>query len=282
MTEIARSVLACPRCRAAPLDFSGERIACATCGWHGEMRGKIFSALPDTQEARFDTLHEAIEAQNNHPVVWRWFYEQQCAAIAAALQPGRIALDLGCGPEAPYDKPSGATIVGADLSRASLEDNRDVDLGVHASAAALPVADRSIDAVIAFYIFHHMVGETVAATRKNVEAGFAELGRIAKPGAEILVFEICPWGPAWLAERIGWTAARRVGGKFIDFLFWPSAFYEALGRRVFGPAASFERVRYPLEWNASFTPVIGLPWLSVPRFAYPFDVMLFRWRTPAA
>jgi SAM-dependent methyltransferase len=282
MTELARRVLACPRCRKSHLDIAAERCICTGCNWQGEMRGKIFSALPEAQEARFDTLHEAIEAQNNHPVVWRWFYARQCEAIAAALQPGRIALDLGCGPEAPYDKPAGALIVGADLSRASLEDNRDIDLGVHASATALPIADRSIEAVIAFYVFHHMVGDNVAATRSNVEAGFAELGRIAKPGAEILVFEICPWAPAWIVERVGWTASRRVIGKFIDFLFWPREFYEALGRRAFGEAAKFERIRYGLKWNAWFTPVIGLSWLSVPRFAYPFNLYLFRWRLPAA
>jgi SAM-dependent methyltransferase len=280
MTELPRRVLACPHCRKSPLEWTAPRVACTGCGWQGEMQGKIFSALPATQEARFDTLHEAIEAQNSHPVVWRWFYARQCEAIASALKPGGVGLDLGCGPKAPYEKPPGAVIVGADLSRASLEDNRDLDLGLHASAASLPIADRSIETVIAFYVFHHMVGDSLMATRRNVEAGFAELGRIAKPGAEILLFEICPWRPAWLVERIAWTASRRMIGKFIDFLFWPRDFYESLGRRVFGATASFERVRYSLEWNAWFTPVIGVPWLSVPRFAYPFDLYLFRWRLP--
>jgi ubiquinone/menaquinone biosynthesis C-methylase UbiE len=167
--------------------------------------------------------------------------------------------------------------VGADLSLASLADNKDVDLALHASAASLPLADRSIDAVIAIYVFHHMVGESVAATRANIEAAFAELGRVVKPGGEVLVFEICPWRGAWIAERLGWTAARRAIGTFIDFLFWPPQVYEALGRRAFGDAA-LERTVYRLEWNAWFTPVIGMPWLEWPRFAYPFDVCLFRWQ----
>ena len=82
---------------------------------------------------------------------------------------------------------------------------------------------------------------------------------------------------AWIAERLGWTAARRAIGTFIDFLFWPPQFYEALGRRAFGDA-TLQRQIYRLEWNAWFTPVIGMPWLEWPHFAYPFDVCLFRWQ----
>jgi ubiquinone/menaquinone biosynthesis C-methylase UbiE len=278
---LSRCVLACPRCRHAALDFTPEGIVCRDCGWRGTLRNGVFAALDADAPARFDTLHEVIEAQNAHPVVWRWLYDAQCRVLAEALRPGRVLLDIGCGPAAPYAKPAGALVVGADRSLASLDANRDIDLGLHASAAALPLADRSIDVAAAIYVFHHMVGATVAETLHNVEAAFAELSRVIKPGGEVLIFEICPWRATWLAERLGWATARRTIGRFIDFLFLPQPTYEALGRRFF-PGATLDRRVYDIEGGAWFPPVLGLPWLKWPRFAYPFDVCLFRWQFPAA
>jgi len=274
--DLARRVLACPRCHRAAPAFTTDQIDCPACGWRGKIRNGVVSTLADTGTARFETLHESIEAQNSHPVVWRWFYEEQCRAFAAALRPRRAVQDLGSSPTAPYAKPAGAVVVGVDLSLVSLADNKHIDLALHATAALL-LADRSIDAALAIYVFHHMVGESVAATRANIEAAFAELGRVVKPGGEVLVFEMCAWRGAWISERLGWTAARDTIGKFIDFPFWPPQVYEALGRRAFGDAA-LQRVIYCLEWSAWFTPVIGMPRLEWPRFAYPLDVCLFRWQ----
>lgn len=261
------------------LEFAADIVVCPDCAWRGELKDGLFAARDAGGTARFDTLHTAIGDQNSHPVIWRWLYEEQCRAIAEVLRAGFVMLDLGCGPAAPYAKPSGTLVVGADLSLASLADNRDVDLAIHAAAGSLPLADRSVDVTAAIYVFHHMVGDTVRQTIRNVEAAFAEIARVTKPGGEVLILEICPWRAAWLGERFGWTPARRLIGKFIDFLFLPSQFYEALGRRAFVGATPERRI-YKLEWNAWFPPVIGLPWLRWPRFAYPFDVYLFRWRLP--
>jgi len=278
---LARRVLACPRCRRADLEFAADGVVCKNCAWRGTLRNGVFAALDAAEPARFDALHTVIEAQNSHPVVWRWLYEEQCRAIVSAVRPGRVLLDLGCGPAAPYPKPEGALVVGADLSLASLAVNRDLDLAVHASASSLPLADRSVDVAAAIYVFHHMVGDTVAETLRNVEAAFTELGRVMRPGGEVLVLEICPWRWAWTAERLGWVAARRAIGKFIDFLFLPPRLYETLGRVAF-PGAALDRRVYALEGSAWFPPVLGLPWLEWPRFAYPFDVCLFHWRLDGA
>jgi ubiquinone/menaquinone biosynthesis C-methylase UbiE len=277
--DLARRILICPHCRHATLDFRPDAVACRDCGWLGTLRDGVFAARDVGGTARFDTLHEVIEAQNAHPVVWRWLYAEQCRVLTEATRAGGVLLDLGCGPAPPYAKPEGALVVGADLSLASLAANRQLDLAVHASAGAMPLADRSIDVAAAIYVFHHMVGRTVAETLRNVEAAFAELGRVMKPGGEVLIFEICPWRPAWLAERLIWTATRRIVGRFIDFLFLPPRLYETLGRKAF-PGARFDRHKYRLEGGAWFPPVLGLPWLQWPRFAYPFNVYLFRWQLP--
>ena len=274
---LAGRVLACPRCRHAPLAVEGGRTACASCGWQGEMAGAVVSTMGERHAATFDALHGHIAEHNAHPGVWRLCYERQVQEIETALTPGRIALDLGCGPGAPYAKPPGAIVVGVDPSIPSLAANRDIDLGLHASAAHLPLADRSVDAAIAIYVLHHMVGETVAATRANVAAAFAEMARVVKPDGQVVVLEICPWPPAWAAERVGWSLIRKIAGPRIDFLFWPPDALAAMGRAAF-PGAALERRRYQTGWFETFPPVIGLPWLKVPRFLYPFDPYIFRWR----
>lgn len=81
---------------------------------------------------------------------------------------------------------------------------------------------------------------------------------MVKPGGEVRMSEMCRSGGAWIAERLGWTLARRAIGTVIDILFRPPQAYEDLGRRAFGDA-------------------LPQPRLAWPRFAHPFDVCLFRW-----
>ena len=97
-----------------------------------------------------------------------------------------------------------------------------------------------------------------------------------KPGGEVRMSEMCRSGGAWIAERLGWTLARRAIGTVIDILFRPPQAYEDLGRRAFGDALPQPRI-YPLPWSAQFTPTTSMPRLAWPRFAHPFDVCLFRW-----
>lgn len=67
-----------------------------------------------------------------------------------------------------------------------------MDLRIHGSATALPLADRSIDAIVCFYSIHHMVGATVAQNRALVNAAFQEFGRVLKLHGELFVFELAP------------------------------------------------------------------------------------------
>jgi ubiquinone/menaquinone biosynthesis C-methylase UbiE len=260
------------------MTFSNDDVACTRCNWIGEVKGTIVSSLEESRSTRFDNLHATFAAHNSDLGTWRHCYEQQCEAIATAFAPGRVTLDLGCGPGAPYVKPAGAFVVGVDPSLPSLVANRDIDLGLHATAAKLPLADQSVDAVIAIYVLHHMVGETISATRANVVAAFAEMARVVKPGGDVLVLEVCPWPLTWIAERVAWTLIRRIVGPPIDFLFWPPSELVAMGRAAF-PGAHLEQRRYRMAWMQTFPPVIALPWLKVPRFLYPFDPWVFRWRT---
>lgn len=271
-----QALLACPRCGSGPLDLADAQVTCSACDWAGQRQGRILSVSDAPLEASFDDKHDMVDDHNHHPKVWDLCYRRQCAAIEATLEPGGVLLDLGCGPAAPYAAP-GVRIIGVDPSMRSLAINDDIALGLHTTAGRLPLTDASVDAVVAIYSLHHMIGSSVEDTAANVEQAFAEIARVAKPGAEVIVMEISPWRFAWPAERLGWGLARRLLPSIVDFVFWPAHTLAELGRRTF-PGATLTTETLDIGRFDVFPPVIGITWLKIPRCTYPFDVVLLRWR----
>lgn len=56
-----------------------------------------------------------------------------------------------CGSALPYRRSKPWVLIGADLSYESLRANTEVDIPVYGSAAELPLADHSVDAVVSLY-----------------------------------------------------------------------------------------------------------------------------------
>jgi ubiquinone/menaquinone biosynthesis C-methylase UbiE len=152
-----------------------------------------------------------------------------------------------------------------------------VDLRVYGSATEIPLPDRSVDAVLAYYAVHHMTGQTTQENRQKVVTAFQEFGRVVKSGGELLVFEVSPWAPFYFAEKVVWNQARALLGPRLDMYFYGARDYESLGRRAL-PNASFSIQRFDSSLLNTFPVAFSLPWLRVPRFLYPFDVNLYRWR----
>jgi SAM-dependent methyltransferase len=273
--------LRCPRCATSPLVEGPARLSCPSCGWARTWDGHILSVLDQDPSASFDHLHDVLHEHNHHPVTWELFYRRQCELIESALKPGSLVLDIGCGPAAVYEVPAEVELVGVDPSLPSLAAHEQLALGLHTTGAQVPLEDDTADVVIANYSLHHMIGRSVPEARANVEATLQEIGRVARPGAEVLVLEVCPWAPTWVAERLGWRAAKRILGDAVDFVFWPARALEAMGRVAF-PGATLEQHRYGVGPLATFPPVIGQPGLRVPRAAYPFSVRLFHWQLAVA
>ena len=279
--EDAVRLLACPRChsRFALLGAKHDELRCQnpTCGFVGLLRHDVVVMRDETAPSFFDDRHEVMTTGNAGEGVRCLCYERQADTVADMLKPGMVVLDVGCGPTLPYHKPADTYVIGLEASYQSIRVNRHVDMRIYGSALEVPLADQSVDAVLAYYAVHHMTGTTIAENRANLSRVLTELGRVVKPGGELAVFEVSPWPLVWHAERLLWNSARRVLGPKLDMCFYPAHVYERAGRAAL-PQAAFTVQQFRTSMVSTFPPVFSLPWLQVPRFLYPFDVNLYRWR----
>lgn len=275
-------LLVCPRCRSA-FAVIGDEIRCQdhACGFVGLLAHDVVVLGDHSAPSFFDDRHAMMTAGNAQEGVRCLCYDDQAHVVEPLLTPGAVVLDVGCGPTLPYKKPADAFVIGLDASYASIKANRMVDLRVYGSALEIPLPDEAVDAVLAYYAVHHMTGRTLAENRQKLEQAFRELGRVVKPGGELLVFEVSPWRPFWLAERLFWNSARDVLGEKLDMCFYPAEVYERVGRRTM-PAVHFSIRSFSTSLLSTFPPAFSLPWLRMPRFLYPFHVNLYRWQRPAA
>lgn len=123
------------------------------------------------------------------------------ADLVAGLGGGRVA-DVGCGPGriAGHLRARGLDVVGVDLSPAMVAVARrahpDLPLAL-GSLDALPLANASLDAVVAWYSFIHTPLDLLPAV-------FAELARVVAPGAPVLAgFQVGTGAPQHLAHAYG-------------------------------------------------------------------------------
>lgn len=273
--EIIEKLLACPRCHS-PLKVTDRDIDCHKCGFKGTLADGVVLVEDPSDVSYFDDKYEVMQSGNQEEGVWRLCYEQQSQFVESYLKPGAVILDVGCGPTVPYKKNKDCFLIGLDASYASIRVNRSVDLRVYGDATALPLGDRSIDAVFCFYSIHHMIGQTVKDNREIVRKVLEEFGRVIKPGGSLLIFEVSPWFPFWVAEQGVWNWARQKLGSKLDMYFWSERSLAALGESLF-PDASFKTISFKTSPLTTFPPAFSTPWLRVPRFLYPFSVNLYCW-----
>jgi ubiquinone/menaquinone biosynthesis C-methylase UbiE len=222
----------------------------------------------------FDTKYQTMQAGHADAAEWDLCYREPVRLWERFLKPGMRVVDAGCGPSLPYRK-NGAWVIGIDPSVPTLFSNADVDEPIFASASAIPLPDQSIDAVVCFYSIHHMTGNTWAETRQEVLGAFREFRRILRPGGRLAVVEMIPSRTFQLAQRLGWTLARKMIGPSLDMCFWDEAFFwEAM------PGLWMERTVFPSSPWTWIRPVLSWPWLKIPRLLHPLTPMLFTWTMP--
>ena len=141
----------------------------------------------------FDDKHAVMEHGSAEPGVRRCCYADQASVIESIIPAGAMVVDVGCGPALPYRRAKAWTLIGVDLSYESLRANTEVDVAVYGSAADLPLADRSVDAIVSLYAIHHFGGQTRRENEGRVARGFSEFGRVLKPGGSLFIFELSPF-----------------------------------------------------------------------------------------
>jgi SAM-dependent methyltransferase len=275
-------VLACPRCHAA-FRRVDTKLECTSdaCGFRAEMRDGIVCALDSEAGPSFFDAHFPVMTHgSDQPGPQAAFYEQQGAALGRLLAGARVVLDIGCGPRLPYTRPAGALVLGLDRSYESLRQNSDVDVRLYASAARLPVASRSVDAIVCLYSVHHLVGDTVAENERLVRSAFSEFGRVLGHKGQLVVFEVAPLWPVDRIQRLVWNTVRRGLGKTYDMFFWGRSRLERLAREQFPPGTAAEYKAFRVPPLTAFPPAFALQRLKIPRALYPFHICMYTWRVP--
>jgi SAM-dependent methyltransferase len=276
LVEQIRTLLVCPECRQ-PLDAGQEKLWCQGCGFEGAIRDDVVVLGKAAAASYFDDKFLVMrDGHSREGGDWEFAYAQQVAFLERYLRTGSMLLDVGCGPSIGYKKPDGCFLAGLEYSFPSIRSNRDVDLRICGSAAALPFAEGAVDVVICFYSLHHMVGESVHESRTILEKVLGELGRVLKPGGHLVVFEMRPWWPFRIAQRSLWSAARKVLGGRLDMYMWPQSALEPPGKARI-PGARFEVRVFDTSMLQTFSPVFAIPWLKVPRVLYPLSPVAYVW-----
>ena len=224
----------------------------------------------------FDDKHAVMEHGSAEPGVRRCCYAEQATVIESAIPAGAVVVDVGCGPALPYRRAKSWTLIGVDLSYESLRANTEVDIPVYGSAADLPLADHSVDAIVSLYAIHHFGGQTRRENESRVARGFAEFGRVLKPGGSLFIFELSPWWPVWQAQCAYLEPRAQAHAEHGHLLLARAPARERSGRT---PRALHDAAPRPVSCASpdAHPPGVRVPGLKIPRFLFPFHVHLYHW-----
>jgi len=279
LDEATLAVLACPRCRER-LEIQDDKLPCTSCSFVGTISDEVMGLGAPAGGSFFDGRYQVMrEGHTRGNGEWRLCYDKQLTYIRPYLTAGTRVLDVGCGPDILYERDPDCFLIGLDASGPSVAANRTVDLRIHGTATALPLANQALDAVICLYSIHHMVGSSIAENVALVRAAYREFSRVLRPGGHLFVCEVNPWWPVSAAEQGLWNLTRRLLRERLDQYFWTQAALKGLGQ-AFLPGAQLRIVTAEMDRLALLSPVFAMQWLQLPRCLFPFQANLFHWRLP--
>lgn len=161
-------------------------------GWDGEALRNPHGQ-PDKAhrvEAMFDAIAPTYERVNSVASLGRDAAWRRRAVAAARVRAGDVVLDVCCGTgdmvrAFARTPPAPRLIIGVDFAGQMLErgDYGAVDVPVHlirADALRLPLADASVEVISCAFGVRNL---------GDVQAGLGEMGRVARPGARVVILE---------------------------------------------------------------------------------------------
>jgi len=170
-------------------------------------------------------------------------------------------------------------LVVADVSREMLRPHEEAGIAtVVNDARALSFADESFDHVVLPLVLHHITDQSWKAARREAGKVLGEAARVLKPGGRVWISEFTVRRPVYWAEAIAAPITKLLlGFAGIPLVVMHSAdFYRRiLLRERFDDLTSYYPDPPNASWRDPIRPVIGLPWLRVPRGFYPVRSVVF-------
>lgn len=169
----------------------------------------------------------------------------------------------------------------ADLSIAMLHQLPAEASGILCEARALPFETGSFDHIVFPLVLHHITEDDGVAARRCVASALAEARRVLVRGGSIWISEFCLNRVIYAAELL-FSPLTRVLLSTLDIplVVMHSApfFTKTLLAAGFGEI-EVKPIRPPETGPLdTIRPIIGLPWLRVPRLLYPVTPTLIRAR----
>jgi SAM-dependent methyltransferase len=254
-------VVRCPDCRAALAPAGEAALACTACARRFARHAGYLDLRP---AASFDEqtryLDEQLHADARHrhvspPLLGAGVRHRMLQRFLRPA-PGDVVVDLGCGSgqSLVWNAPSGATLVGVDVSPFFAAEALESGQLVLGDLRRLPFADGAFTKGYALDVFEHLSPQGLASV-------LAEIARVIRPGGRVFVYSHVRKN-AWIAggvravnglshalARLGLIDLRQEHLRKSDHLN-PLADIPELEAVVEGAGFRIARIRY-------YTPIVG-------------------------